>query len=420
VITYKARSAIRDVGKALGMSLAQVDRLAKNVYWWDGRRLNPERVKEAGFDPENPTVRRLVKLVGALVGFPRHLSQHVGGFVISRGPLERLVPIENAAMPGRTVIQWDKNDLDALGLLKVDCLCLGMLTAIHKAFDAIRECSGKTWSMASMPPEDPETYAMIQRADTMGVFQIESRAQMAMLPRPAPPALRLGLRLVKGLSHAGSKRLLEARAQAVFADVADLARRARLDRKDLECLAGADALQGLAGNRYQAHWEVLGVEEPLPVLADAGIREALSMLRPPTEGDNIVKDYACIGLTLRRHPLALLRPHLESLDLRTADRIRSLPHGQAVRTGGLVINRQRPGTATGVVFLTLEDETGYINVVVWNRLVERQRHILLGARLLGVVGEVQREDEVVHVIARHLEDHSSLLGRLASRSRDFH
>ncbi|MGH8606661.1 MAG: error-prone DNA polymerase, partial [Gammaproteobacteria bacterium] len=186
VITYKARSAIRDVGKALGMSLAQVDRLAKNVYWWDGRRLNPERLKEAGFDPENPTIRRLLKLVGALVGFPRHLSQHVGGFVISRGPLERLVPIENAAMPGRTVIQWDKDDLDALGLLKVDCLCLGMLTAIHKAFDAIRESNGKTWSMATVPPEDPETYAMIQRADTMGVFQIESRAQMAMLPRLKP------------------------------------------------------------------------------------------------------------------------------------------------------------------------------------------------------------------------------------------
>ncbi len=240
------------------------------------------------------------------------------------------------------------------------------------------------------------------------------------LPRQAQPALRLGLRLVKGLSHAGAERLLEARAQAVFADVADLARRARLDRKDLECLAAADALGTLAGNRYQARWEVLGVEEPLPVLADAGIREALPMLRPPTEGDNIVRDYASIGLTLRRHPLALLRPHLESLNLRTADRIRGLPHGQAVRTGGLVINRQRPGTATGVVFLTLEDETGYINVVVWNRLVEHQRRILLGARLLVVVGEVQREDQVMHVIARRLEVHSPLLGRVATRSRDFH
>ncbi|MGH8471527.1 MAG: error-prone DNA polymerase, partial [Gammaproteobacteria bacterium] len=186
VITYKARSAIRDVGKALGMSLAHVDRLAKNLYWWDGRRMLPERLKEVGFDADNPTIRRLVKLVGALVGFPRHLSQHAGGFVISRGPLERLVPIETAAMPGRTVIQWDKDDLDALGLLKVDCLCLGMLTAIRKALDAIRELRGKTWSMASVPPEDPETYAMIQRADTMGVFQIESRAQMAMLPRLKP------------------------------------------------------------------------------------------------------------------------------------------------------------------------------------------------------------------------------------------
>jgi error-prone DNA polymerase len=236
----------------------------------------------------------------------------------------------------------------------------------------------------------------------------------------AQPALRLGLRMVKGLSQAGSRRLLEAKALAVFSDVADLARRARLDRKDLACLAAADTLRGLAGDRYQAQWQVLGVEEPLPVLADPGIREAIPMLRPPTEGDNIVRDYACLGLTVRRHPLAVLRPQLERLHLRTADRIGDLAHGQAVRTGGLVINRQRPGTATGVVFLTMEDETGYINVVVWNRLVQRQRRVLLGARLLIVVGEVQREDGVVHVIARHLEDHSPLLGRLVTHSRDFH
>ena len=186
VITYRPKSAIRDVGKALGMNLEQVDRLAKNIYWWDGKRVDPQRLREAGFDPDTVLIKRLISLVTSLMGFPRHLSQHVGGFVISRGALSRLVPIENAAMPGRTVIQWDKDDLDALGLLKVDCLCLGMLTAIHKAFDLLEEMRGQPYSMASIPSEDPATYAMIQRADTVGVFQIESRAQMAMLPRLKP------------------------------------------------------------------------------------------------------------------------------------------------------------------------------------------------------------------------------------------
>ena len=186
VITYRAKSAIRDVGKALGMSLDQVERLAKNIYWWDGRQLARERLREVGFDPDNPVLARLITLVGELVGFPRHLSQHVGGMIISRGPLAHLVPIENAAMPERTVIQWDKDDLDALGLLKVDCLCLGMLSAIRRAFDLIEGFEGKKLTLATVPSEDPATYAMIQRADTMGVFQIESRAQMAMLPRLKP------------------------------------------------------------------------------------------------------------------------------------------------------------------------------------------------------------------------------------------
>jgi len=186
VITYRPKSAIRDVGKALGMSLEQVDRFAKNVYWWDGKTLAAERLREVGFDPDNPLIKRLMHLVAHLVGFPRHLSQHVGGMIISRGPLAELVPIENAAMPARTVIQWDKDDLDALGLLKVDCLCLGMLSAIRRAFDLIEEYRGKKLTLATIPAEDPATYAMIQKADTMGVFQIESRAQMAMLPRLRP------------------------------------------------------------------------------------------------------------------------------------------------------------------------------------------------------------------------------------------
>ncbi len=186
VITYKARSAVRDVGKVLGMSLDQVDRLAKNVFWWDGKRHIPDRLREVGFDPDNPIILQLVTLISTLIGFPRHLSQHVGGFVISDQPLYKLVPIENAAMPERTVIQWDKDDLHALGLLKVDCLCLGMLSAIRRSFELIKDFSGEDIRLHTVPAEDQRTYKMIQSADTVGVFQIESRAQMAMLPRLRP------------------------------------------------------------------------------------------------------------------------------------------------------------------------------------------------------------------------------------------
>ncbi|MFQ5936691.1 MAG: OB-fold nucleic acid binding domain-containing protein, partial [Acidiferrobacterales bacterium] len=534
------------------------------------------------------------------------------------GPLNQLVPIENAAMPERTVIQWDKDDLDALGLLKVDVLGLGMLNAIHRAFDLIEQHRGKKLSLGGVPAEDPAVYAMIQQADTIGVFQIESRAQMSMLPRLKPKtfydlvievaivrpgpiqgnmvhpylrrrqglepvtypsdavrevllrtlgvpifqeqviklamvaagftageadklrramaawrrkgglqpfekrlvegmrargystqfaqqiyrqiqgfgeygfpeshaasfallvyvsawlkryepaaftaallnsqpmgfyapaqlvqdarrhgvqvlpvdvctsewdctlggdALRLGLRMVKGLSRAGGDRIVAARTQAPFISVNDLARRAVLSRGDLETLARAGALANLSGNRRQARWQVLGVETPLPVLPDAPTREGLPLLRPLTEGEDIVTDYKSVGLTLRRHPLTLLRHRLTHLDMLTAAELWQLPHGYAVRTAGLVITRQRPGTATGVLFLTLEDETGHFNVVVWGSLAQRYRQAVLGARLLGVVGEIQREGEVLHVIARHLEDHSTLLGRLVTRSRDFH
>ncbi|MGH8658749.1 MAG: error-prone DNA polymerase [Gammaproteobacteria bacterium] len=623
VITYRSKSAIRDVGKALGMSLAQVDRLAKNMYWWDGKTLSLKRLREIGFDPGNPIIGRLVALIGQLVGFPRHLSQHVGGMIISRGPLACLVPIENAAMPARTVIQWDKDDLDALGLLKIDCLCLGMLSAIRHAFDLIEACQGRRLTLATVPPEDPATYAMIQKADTIGVFQIESRAQMAMLPRLKPVcyydlvievaiirpgpiqgemvhpylrrrhglepvtypseevrgvlertlgvplfqeqviklamvaagfspgeadelrrsmatwkrnggierfrqkliegmrergyperfahqiykqiegfgeygfpeshaasfallvyvsawlkchqpaaftaallnsqplgfyapsqlvqdaqrhgvevrpvdvsasewdctleptltgqwALRLGLRRVKGLSKASAEHLVEARAQGRFTDVEDLAWRAGLNQRDREALAAADALASLAGHRHQAHWSALGIEAPLPLLAKTRPNEAWPLLRRPTEGEAIVADYESLGLSLRRHPLALLRARLERLHYLTAAEIQRSAHGQPIRTVGLVITRQRPGTATGVVFVTLEDETGYVNLIVWSSLVEKQRKELLGSRLLGVSGEVQREGEVVHVLARRLEDHTGFLGSLITQSRDFH
>ena len=186
VITYRPRSAMRDVGKALGFDLEQVDRLAKSMAWWDGRKVLPQRLAEAGFDPENQKVALLMQLVDELVGFPRHLSQHVGGFVIARGQLSQLVPIENAAMPERTIIQWDKDDLDALGLLKVDVLALGMLSAIRRALDLVSAKRGHPFAMSDIPSEDPAVYDMIGHADTVGVFQIESRAQMAMLPRMKP------------------------------------------------------------------------------------------------------------------------------------------------------------------------------------------------------------------------------------------
>jgi len=622
LITYRPKSAVRDVGKAMGMAPDQVDRLARNLNWWDGQAVAPERLREVGLDPYNPLVLRTMRLVHELLGFPRHLSQHVGGFVISRGELSRLVPIENAAMDGRTVIQWDKDDLDALGLLKVDCLALGMLSAIRRALDLVSGCRGVKLKVADIPPEDPAVYRMIQRGETTGVFQIESRAQMAMLPRlkpacfydlvievaivrPGPiqgdmvhpylrrrqglepvtypsqaveevlgrtlgvpifqeqvikvatvaagfspgeadqirrsmaawrrrggleqfrerlvggmvergydpefaqkiyqqilgfgeygfpeshaasfallvyvsawlkhhepaaffaallnsqpmgfyapaqlirearrqgveirpvdvcasewdcsletaaaqgPALRLGLRMVKGLSMSGGERLVLARAAGPWRSGADLARRANLERGDLQALAGADAMAGFAGNRHLAAWEVAGIHRPLPLVPDSAERPPLPLLPAPTEGQSIVADYASLGLTLRSHPLALLRGHLRRRRLLSAREVDTVPAGQIVSTAGLVVNRQRPASANSVTFVTLEDETGHVNLVVWKRVADRQRKVLIGARLLGVVGEIQRESGVTHLVASRLRDYSELLGGLVSRSRDF-
>ncbi|MCC6531771.1 MAG: error-prone DNA polymerase [Burkholderiales bacterium] len=627
LITYRPRSAVRDVGKALGLDLAQVDRLAKSLAWWEHRAAIGERIREAGFDPECALMQRLVVLVETLLGFPRHLSQHVGGFVISRGPLERMVPIENAAMPERTVIQWDKDDLDALGLLKVDCLALGMLSAIRRALELVSQRRGEPFGMADVPAEDPAVYAMIRKADTIGVFQIESRAQMAMLPRLAPrtfydlvievaivrpgpiqggmihpylrrrqgeeavsypseevravlertlgvpifqeqvmqlaivaagftpgeadqlrrsmaawrrkgglwqfeqrlirgmasrgypeqfarqifqqiqgfgeygfpeshsasfallvyvsswlkchePAafacallnsqpmgfyapsqlvqdarrhgvgiapvdvaasnwdctlesvasgsglarcsLRLGMRMVNGLAEAAAKRIMAARRLRKFADVQDLAHRAELDRRDLNCLARAGALASLAGHRRHAAWQVTGVQAAPPLFAALPARETAVALSAPTEAQDIVADYDSLGLSLGRHPLALLRPQLERRRMLDAVRIRRLPHGRLARTAGIVTCRQRPDTASGVVFITLEDEFGYVNVVVWHGLIERQRREVLSARLLGVYGSIERQGEVVHLVAGHLLDLTALLGSLKPESRDFH
>jgi error-prone DNA polymerase len=624
VITYGPRSAVRDVGKALGLAGLQVERLARAMQWWDGRRIEDERIVEAGLDPASPVVRRLVALARALLGFPRHLSQHVGGFLISRGPLHELVPVENAAMPGRTVIQWDKDDLDDMGLLKVDVLGLGMLTAIRRALALAGEFRGRPLALADIPAEDPAVYEMICRADTVGVFQVESRAQMAMLPRlkprcyydlvievaiirpgpiqgdmvhpylrrrdgleavtyPGPevervlartlgvpifqeqvmqlavvaagfspgeadrlrramaawkrhgglgpfeqrlmdgmrergyspefaqqifrqilgfgeygfpeshaasfallvyvsawlkrhepaafgcallnsqpmgfyaptqlvqdarrhgvevrpvdvnasgpdctleraaggqPALRLGLRMARGLSGEGAQRLAAARAAGgPFTAVQELAGRAGLGAADLDALAACGALRALAGHRHRAAWEVAGVEAPLPLLPAIRIAEGVPLLRAPTEGEDIAADYASQGLTLGRHPLALLRPRLRHERALAAAEIHERPHGSVVHGAGLVVTRQRPGSAGGVIFVTLEDETGHLNLVVWQRVAGRQRRVLLQASLLGVWGEVQRQGDVLHVIAGRLVDYSPLLGTLRVASRDFH
>ena len=623
IITYRPRSALRDVGKVLGLSDLQVARLSRSMQWWDGQKVDDSRILEAGLSPDSPVIRRLLYLVRELIGFPRHLSQHVGGFVISDAPLYELVPVENAAMPERTVIQWEKDDLEELGLLKVDVLGLGMLTAIRRAFDLIRDFDGRDYTLATVPAEDPLVYDMICDGDTIGVFQIESRAQMAMLPRlkprcyydlvievaiirPGPiqgdmvhpylrrrngeeavdypseevkgvlqrtlgvpifqeqvmqlavvaagftpgeadqlrramaawkrrgglgpfedklvtgmrergyeeefarqifkqilgfgeygfpeshsasfallvyvsswlkrhePAaftcallnsqpmgfysasqlvqdaqrhgvpvrpvdinrsrwdcsleadetgtavMRLGLRMVKGLSGEAGERIVAERADGAYTRVQQLLERVGLDQRALGALASAGALQPLSGDRHRARWAVAGAEKPLPLFPSMERYEATPLLKRPTEGQDIVADYRSTGLTLERHPICLLRRHLDRYHYVRAETLPALAAGQPVNVAGLVITKQRPGTASGVVFVTLEDESGQVNLVLWKQVAEQYRAALLNARLLGVVGELQIEGQVIHVVARELFDHSDLLGDLTVQSRDFH
>ncbi len=800
VIRYRHRSGLRDLGKAFGLDPMQIRQLSRIVQWWDSG-ISRERLREAGFDPRSPVLGMILELASQLVGFPRHLSQHVGGFVISAGPLEELVPVENAAMPDRTVVQWDKDDLNDLGLLKVDLLGLGMLTALRRALALVNGYRGTQWTLGHLPPEDTQVYAMMSRADTIGVFQIESRAQMSMLPRlkpekfydlvievaivrpgpiqgdmvhpylrrregsepveyPGPEvrevlertlgvpifqeqvmqlavkaagftpgeadslrrsmaawerhgdihrfqeklvrgmrerhyseefaqricrqiqgfgeygfpecvvgetrvvdantgrwlsidevmserthlestlacdqnlrlqkrkvlavtpsgvkrvwrlrtalgheivataehpfmtlggwrplgelrvgdyvaaarslcvgdsiywdevvqieawgeqptydlqiegdhnflannlvvhnshacsfallvydsawlkyhepaaftcallnsqpmgfyapaqlvrdarehgvevrpvhvdasewdctlepheseprlerlaprslrqlALRLGLRLVKSLSQPAAERIAAARAERPFASVQDLAQRAALDRDDLEALAAAGALAPLSGNRHLAFWEVAGAERPLALERGAGdatgaigagaicadenrlptqsrpLAEGRPMLIAPTERESIEADYASVGLTLGRHPMALLRERLRREQILTAAELSALPHGKLVRTAGLVLLRQHPASAKGVIFMTLEDETGQVNLIVWRKVAEAQRRPLVESRLLEVRGTLQRQGRIMHVVARRLIDRSELAAGLAASSRDFH
>jgi len=636
--TYRPKGAVRDVGKALGLSLDQVDRLAKTMAWWDGRKIIPQRLEEAGFDPANPAIAQLAELAVEVIGFPRHLSQHSGGFVIARDRLDRLVPIENAAMDERTVIQWDKDDLDALGLLKIDVLALGMLSCVRRALDHLQRFDRRSsfdsqpLRLQDIPAEDPAVYEMLCQGDSLGVFQVESRAQMNMLPRLAPrcfydlvietaivrpgpiqggmvhpylrrrqkledvtypseavksvlertmgvsifqeqvmqlavvaagftpgeadklrramaawkrkggigpfrdkliggmlargytsdyaeqiyrqiqgfgeygfpeshaasfallvyvsswlkchepaafcaalldsqplgfyapaqivrdamshgvevrpidvtasdwhctlepssaeaskPAVRIGLELVAGFNEAAGERIMVARHDVPFIDAEDLARRAELNRGEINALAQADALATLAGHRRRALWATLGVDADAPhsaPLAARSRREAPVELLPPTEGQDIVADYHHTALTLRRHPLALLRERFNAKGYLTAAGIGAARNQQRVRTTGIVTCRQRPSTASGVTFVTIEDETGTVNVVVWNTTGEKYRRALLHSTLMTVYGHVERVTSgvapIVHLIASRLEDHSPLLGELTLQSRNFH
>jgi len=624
VITYQRRSAMRDVGKALGLSLDQVDALSKAHAWWDKPEQLRGRLAAMGFALDGALLNNFMQLVAEIEGMPRHLSQHVGGFVISHHPLHTLVPVENAAMPDRTIIQWDKDDLDSVGLFKVDVLALGMLSALRRAFELVAQYDNEPiLTIATVPAEDPQTYDMICEAETIGVFQIESRAQMSMLPRlrpknffdlvieiaivrPGPiqgdmvhpylrrrnkeeeveypskalekvlsstlgvplfqeqvmniaivaadftpgeadqvrrsmaawkrtgglekfeeklkagmrkngytddfadriyqqvlgfgsygfpqshsasfalltyvscwlkhhrpaafcasllnsqpmgfyapaqlvndarrngvrfrpidiavsewdctlergadsePEVRLGLRMAGGLSEAEAGKLLQARTMAPFVSIEDLANRAGLSRHALAALAESGALESLSGHRHASRWAVAGVQKLDQVLAGATLAEAAIALPAPTEGQALVADYRSLGLTLGRHPLALLRGKLSRMRVVTSRMLRDLPNGQKVRVAGIVTHRQRPGTASGVVFATLEDETGSTNLVIWPKVMEAQREAILASSLMLVEGELQSAENVINVVARRIHNRSEWLGRLQTTSRDFH
>ncbi|WP_246071567.1 error-prone DNA polymerase [Inhella inkyongensis] len=662
VTRYRPRSALRDVGKALGLAPELIERLAKAHHGWgndlqlDGANLGVD----LSADPRLPLLRRWA---GELIDMPRHLSQHVGGFVLTRGLLSRLVPVENAAMANRTVIQWEKNDLEALGLMKVDVLALGMLSCLRRALDLLGLKQGRglergrPMRLQDIPAEDPATYAMLRRADTVGVFQVESRAQMAMLPRlkprcfydlvvqvaivrPGPiqggmvhpylkrrqgleapdyysealkpalartlgvpifqeqvmqvamiaagfsggeadqlrrgmaawtrhgdlspfrqrlfdgmrergypqefaeridaqiqgfaeygfpeshaasfalltyasswikchhpavflvallnsqplgfytpsqlvqdalrhgitvrppcvnasfwestleedgavPAVRLGLHLIRDLHHRAARAVVVAREgegsartlttppgeaddlarrgpyrppesnHRPFTSTADLARRAGLSRADLNALAAGDALAALSGQRRLQRWDAAALERLPALLQDAAPEddagpESTPNLPAAPEGEEVLWDYQSLGLTLRSHPLALLRPALQRLGYADGETLSRLPNRRLARAVGIVTNRQQPGTAKGVTFLSLEDEHGSVQVIVWRKVRLQFRAELLQARLLGVWGIWQREAGVCHLIAHRLVDLSEHLGQLPTRSRDFH
>ena len=630
VITYRSRSAVRDVGKALGLDPVFVDDLAKSMAWWDRTADLAKRFEEQGVAGHGQQAELFYSLVQEILGFPRHLSQHVGGFVITRSPISTLVPVENASMADRTIIQWDKEDIESMGLLKVDILALGMLSAIRKSLQMVHRYCPAIKTISDIPKEDQSTYRLLQAADTVGVFQIESRAQMSMLPRlkpcrfydlviqiaivrPGPiqgdmvhpylrrrqgleavtypsdaikevlertlgvpifqeqviklamvaagfsggeadqlrraitnwgrnsklltfekkltqgmiergydeafarrlfeqikgfggygfpeshsasfallayisawlkrhhpaafvigllnsqpmgfyspsqliqdarrhgvavlpidvnhsdwdhqllqaggstqqPPLRLGLRLVKGLSREGARRLVEARQQRPFRQVSNLRQWAALDKRDMEALADADALQSLSGHRHQSQWQIMALEQPRPLLQDEQHQTGRYFddgvqLPAPQVAEEVLSDYRATGLSLRAHPMSLLRDRYPFNRCKRYTELAQLGNNRFVRIAGLVTCRQRPGSASGVLFLTLEDETGNSNVVVWQRTQQHFRQALMSGKLLLVKGMVEQKDNVIHVIAGALYDYTSELAALPVQSRDFH
>jgi error-prone DNA polymerase len=617
VICYRMRAALRDVGKVMGLSADAVAALNGTIWGWSNDGLPEHRVRELGLDPADRRLALTLMLAQELTGFPRHLSQHVGGFVITKGPLGDLVPISNAAMEDRTVVEWDKDDLDALRILKIDVLALGMLTCLRKGFDLIHEHFGPRWTIASVPHDVPGVYEMIQRADTIGVFQIESRAQMSMLPRlkpkdfydlvieiaivrpgpiqgdmvhpylrrrdgkeeePAYPCggelysvlhktlgvplfqeqamriamvaaeftgseadklrrsmatfrkngdvdkfkdrlvgrmiergydrdfaercfkqiegfgdygfpeshsasfaklayvsswlkwrhpevfaaallnsqpmgfyqpaqivrdarvhdvevraidvnhsdwhctleaggkrkpLRLGFRLIKGMAEDEAEKLMAARAGGPFRSPEDLARRTGINARTLDGLAKADAFRSMGLDRRAALWAIKGLEsDRLPLFAGLDgplATEAPVVLPAMKPGEHVVADYAATGLSLKRHPVAFLRDRLAARGILPAEALGRTRDGRRVTVAGLVLVRQRPGTANGTIFLTLEDETGVANVIVWAARFEQYRRIVMGGSLVAVEGRLQREGIVLHLVAERLIDLSAEL-----------
>ncbi|MFL0804669.1 MAG: error-prone DNA polymerase [Agarilytica sp.] len=637
VVTYRPRSAIRDVGKALGLESALIDHLAKSLAWWDRTGELMQRIEDAGLSTNKSLMVHFFSLVEQIIGFPRHLSQHVGGFVITQGKVSDLVPMENASMPDRTVIQWDKDDLEAMGLLKVDVLALGMLTALKKALAYVHTYTPNIKTIADIPKEDPATYAMLSRGDSLGVFQVESRAQMSMLPRlkpqkfydlvieiaivrpgpiqgdmvhpylrrrdgiepvtyqndkiksvleptlgvpifqeqairlamvaagfsggqadqlrramaswgkngnllafetsftegmltngydedfakrlfsqikgfggygfpeshsasfallcyfsswlkchhPAPfycallnsqpmgfysPSqliqdarrhhvrifpldinfspyenmiekarnttgdkttdwgIRLGLCRIKSLSTETAYTIEKERRNAPYISIQDLVDRTHINHTDIQTLAAADALHSISGHRYQSHWQASAADHKtvpneyarsLPLKEKDDSAHQLSTTAPSIE-HNILLDVQTTGVSLRPHPMVLLRQEAPFKYCKKQSELSRLGNGRFVHVAGLVTGRQRPGTAKGTIFLTLEDETGNINIVVWKSTQERFRNALLQSKLISVKGRLESKDSVIHIIAGHLEDHTNRLKGFELKSRDFH
>lgn len=631
VIHYRPRMAIREVGKAMGLSEDITSALARTVWGGWGREINEKHAAETGLDITDPHLRRVLRLTEQMIGMPRHLGQHVGGFILTEGALTETVPVGNGAMPERSFIEWDKDDIEALGILKVDVLALGMLTCVRKCLDLLATHHGRDLTLATVPREDPETYAMLRKGDSLGVFQVESRAQMNMLPRlrprefydlviqvaivrpgpiqgdmvhpylkrrrgaepvqipaPAPEygppdeltsilgrtlgvpifqeqamkialdaarfssleanrlrkamatfrsrgmvdelqdmmvermvargydrdfaqrcfnqirgfgeygfpeshaasfaqlvyvsswlkchypaafacgllnsqpmgfyapaqivrdaaehgvevrpidvnasawdctlegaggnhALRLGLRQIDGLpEHIAAALVAEREAGGNFSTIADLRARTGLSPAHIERLASADAFTSIGLTRRQALWDArsLIAVPDLPLFRAAGVREEgaeRSAIRLPAMplSEEVVTDYQTTRLSLKAHPMAFLRADLAARGFVRAADLRSRKFRSMVQVAGVVLIRQRPGSAKGVTFITLEDETGVINLVIWPDLKEKQRKVVMGARLMEVRGRVEYDDEVIHVIAAHMTDATRTLHRLS-------